>query len=69
MQRHKRNHDKNIRCSQLSKDDIVLVKRKAFQGKHKIQNRWESKPYVVMEKPHDDLPVYKVKPCQGDGKE
>ena len=69
MQRHNRNYDSNIRCSQLPKDDIVFVKRKVFWGKHKIQDRRESKPYVIMEKRHDDLPVYKVKPCQGDSKE
>ena len=69
IQRHKRNYENNIRWSQLSKDDIVQVKRETFQGKHKIQDRWKNKPYVVMEKSYDDLPLYKVKPCQEDGKE
>ena len=32
-------------------------KGKASGGKHKIQERWENVPYVVMEKPYPNLPV------------
>ena len=49
-------------------DDIVLVKRVAWKGKHKIQNKWEPSEYVVVEQPNLKVPVYKVKSCE-DNKE
>ena len=39
-QRHKQNYDHKIRCIQLGVDDMVLVKRTTFNGKHKIQDHW-----------------------------
>ena len=33
-QRHKQNNDHKIRCTQLGMDDMVLLKRTAFKGKH-----------------------------------
>ena len=38
----------------------MLVRQKAFKGKHKIQDRWENIPYYVIEKVKDDIPVYKI---------
>ena len=42
-------------------NDIVLVKRVAWKGRHKIQNKWEPSEYVVIEQPNVKVPVYKVK--------
>ena len=42
-------------------NDIVLVKRVAWKGRHKIQNKWEPSEYVVVEQPNLKVPVYKVK--------
>ena len=41
--------------------DLVLVKKTAWKGKHKIQDRWESDEYQVIEQPTPSIPVYKVK--------
>ena len=49
-------------------DDLVLVKRVAWKGRHKIQNKWEPEEYVVLEQPNKRIPVYKVKPVS-NGKE
>ena len=49
-------------------DDLVLVKRVAWKGKHKIQNKWGPDEYVVVAQPNKNVPVYKVKPI-GEGKE
>ena len=49
-------------------DDLVLVKRVAWKGRHKIQNKWEPEEYVVLEQPNKSVPVYKVKPAN-NGKE
>ena len=38
-----------------------------MKGKHKLQSRWNSLPYVVVEK-LPDLPAYRVKPESGMGK-
>ena len=61
-------YDKKIKGSQLQVDDLVLVKRVAWKGRHKIQNKWEPDEYVVVAQPNKNVPVYKVKPI-GEGKE
>ena len=37
------------------------MKRVAWKGRHKIQNKWEPSEYVVIEQPNLKVPVYKVK--------
>ena len=38
----------------------MLVKNVSLRGKHKIGDRWEHDPYVVIDQPNDDIPVYEV---------
>jgi hypothetical protein len=33
----------------------------AFEGKHKLANRWEEDVYVVMKQPNPDVPVYMLR--------
>ena len=47
--------------------DLVLVKKTAWKGKHKIQDRWESDEYQIIEQPTPGIPVYKVK-CMAGGR-
>ena len=54
--------------SQLQVDDFVLVKRVAWKGRHKIQNKWGPDEYVVVSQPNKNVPVYRVKTI-GEGKE
>ena len=61
-QKYKMSYDKKIKGSQLQIDDLVLVKRVAWKGRHKIQNKWEPDEYVVVAQPNKNVPVYKVKP-------
>ena len=58
--RAKTGFDRNAKACRLEPGDIVLVRQKAFKGKHKIQRRWENNHYKVIERIKDDLPVYKV---------
>ena len=37
-QKYKMSYDKKIKGSQLQIDDLVLVKKVAWKGRHKIQN-------------------------------
>ena len=39
---------------------MVLVRKKGFQEKHKILDRWESDPYEVIKQREDGLPVFVV---------
>ena len=42
--RSKRCLDNKIRWVKLEPEDMILVCQKAFKGKHKIQDRWETFP-------------------------
>ena len=67
-QKYKLSDDKKFKGCQLQVEDLVLVKRVAWKGRHKIQNKWEPDEYVVVAQPNKNAPVYKVKPI-GEGKE
>ena len=67
-QKYKLPYDKKVKGSQLQIDDLVLVKRDAWKGRHKIQNKWEPSEYVVVEQPNLNVPVYKVRSLE-DSKE
>lgn len=45
-----------------------MVKVVAFAGKHKIADRWEDTPYVVLQQPNTNVPVFKVKREDGEGR-
>ena len=59
--KYKISYDKKLKGTQLQIDDLVLVKRVAWKGRHKIQNKWEPEEYVVLSQPNKSVPVYKVK--------
>ena len=44
-----------------------LVRKTAWEGKHKIQDRWESDEYQVIGQPTPGIPVYKVE-CVAGGR-
>ena len=44
---------------------MVVPRQKSFRGKAKIQDRWDSTLYEVIEIPYPDMPVFKIRP-QGD---
>ena len=61
QKRQKDVYDRKVKASVLAVGDRVLVKKLAFEGRHKLEDKWEDQPYVVMEQPNPDIPVYKVK--------
>ncbi|CAI5659742.1 unnamed protein product [Oreochromis niloticus] len=63
---NKQRYDKRIRFAQLLPGDRVLLRNLGLQGKHKLADRWASKPYVVESK-MPNLPVFRLKPEDGDG--
>ena len=64
----KKCYDRRVRCSQLSPEDLVLVKRMAFKGKHKIQDRWEHDIYEVLDNCRHSPLVFRVQKEDSTGK-
>ena len=62
----KKYYDQKARAAKLETGDRVLVKILAFEGKHKIQDKFEEEPYVVVEQPNKDIPVYRVRSEKSD---
>ena len=58
--RSKQRFDRTARSSKLLPGDLVLFKKKGFTSKHKIADKWETKPYEIVLQRSDGLPVYTV---------
>ena len=63
--RHRGLYDLKCRGATLTVGDLVLVKQTAWKGRHKIQDRWESREYQVVDQPTPGIPVYTVKRLTG----
>ena len=55
--RNKANYDLKVREATLDVGDRVLIRQVAFKGRHKISDKWDKDPYVVIDIP---IPVFKV---------
>ena len=64
-QKYKTSDDKSVKGPQLQVNDLVLVKIVAHKARHKIQDKWESEEYIVLEQPIPGTPVYRVRPVTG----
>jgi len=60
QERQKAGYDKRSRGATLEPGDRVLVRILAFEGKHKLANKWEEDVYVVASQPNPDVPVYSL---------
>ena len=56
----KRHYDKLAKSSKLEPGDLVLVRKKGFQEKHKIADCWEKDPYEVVKQRQDGLLIFVV---------
>ena len=59
--KQKKYYDKKEKVVELSIGDQVLVRQKAFDGKPKIEDRFETDMYMIVDKPRRDMPVYRVR--------
>ena len=66
--KQKRDYDQRARAAVLEIEDRVLVKVVAHDGKHKIADKWEQEPYIVLDQPNSDIPVYVVQKESKQGK-
>jgi transposase InsO family protein len=67
QKRQKGQYDKRLRGAVVEPGDRVLVKIVAFDGKHKIADRWEDDAYTVLQQPSANIPVYVVQKENGTG--
>lgn len=64
----KKNYDLRARGAVLDIGDRVLVRILAFDGRHKISDRWEENTYEVIDQPNPEVPVFVLKCEDGSGK-
>ncbi|KAK6169382.1 hypothetical protein SNE40_020448 [Patella caerulea] len=61
---HQNQRDKynlSARTNTLEPGDTVLVRRLAFkEGRHKLADKWEDKPYKIVRQPNEGIPVYEL---------
>ncbi|VDI42494.1 Hypothetical predicted protein [Mytilus galloprovincialis] len=67
-EKQKTGYDLKARGATLEIGDKVLVKVVAYDGKHKIADRWEDDVYVIIGQPNSDVPVYTVQKENGEGR-
>ena len=65
VQKYKTSYDRSVKGPQLQVNDLVLVEIVAHKARHKIQDKWESEEYIVLEQPIPGTPVYRVRPVTG----
>ena len=46
----------------------MLVEKLGIKGKHKLADIWEAEPYVIVDQPITDIPVFSVKREDGQGR-
>ena len=63
--RHKGLYDRRCKGAALDIGDLVLVKKTAWKGRHKIQDRWESDEYYVIWQPNPGILLYEVQNVAG----
>ena len=68
QQRQKAGYDLKVRGATLEVGDRVLVKTLAFDGKHKLADRWDEFAYIVISQPNKDIPVFVVEREDGEGR-
>ena len=66
--RNKAMYDKKLHENKVQVGDRVLIRNVGVKGKNKLGDKWGRVPYVVVEQPNVDIPVYKVRPEVGGGK-
>jgi hypothetical protein len=56
--RQKGSYDVKVRGAVLGIGDRVLVKQLAFEGRHKLADKWEEDVYCVLDQPNQEIPVF-----------
>ena len=59
--KYKKYYDEKVRQTVLEPGDRVLVRNVGLKGCHKIADRWQRHPYIVVSQLVPDIPIYRVK--------
>ncbi len=65
--RHKKRYDLRVRNVKLEPGDRVLIRNVGLKGKHKLADKWDKDVFIVVDQPHEDIPVFRVKKEHGRG--
>ena len=68
QEKQKEGYDIKAKGATLQKGDKVLVKINAFDGKHKLSDKWEQDVYIITDQPNPDIPVFTVRKENGGGR-
>ena len=60
-----KHYNSKVRGGTISVGDTVLVKHLAFDGRHKLQDKWEEEAYDVLDQPDAEIPVFSVRRKDG----
>ncbi len=66
--KQKRSYDHRIRGVHLHPGDRVLVKVMAFDGRHKLVDKWSEDVYTIERQINDKVPVFEIRREDGHGK-
>ncbi|MES9879749.1 MAG: DDE-type integrase/transposase/recombinase, partial [Sedimenticola sp.] len=66
--KQKKSYDYRIRGAHLHPGDRVLVKVMAFEGRHKLVDKWSEDVYTIVRQINDKVPVFEVQREDGHGK-
>ena len=66
--KQKKNYDTKLRGAIPKVGDRVLVRKVAFTGKHKLEDKWEEAVYTIVEQPNEEIPVFTVQQEDGKGR-
>ncbi|XP_052227466.1 uncharacterized protein LOC127842158 [Dreissena polymorpha] len=53
-------YDSKVKENQICINDLVLVRQVNLQGRHKLADKWEREPYIVLDISYEGQPVYRV---------
>ena len=64
-EKNQKYYNRKVRGATLETGDRILVKECSFEGPHKLKDKWSDEIFLVVDKPHSDMPVYRVRPESG----
>ena len=60
-EKYKQYYDRKVRHAILETGDRVLIRNVRLEGQQKLADKWQKHPYIVVNQPIPDIPIYEVK--------